>query len=118
MSIGKYEAYNKIRQEYLRYKLEKESPFKNFNESISISRIPVGAVPQLILDKSDQSSKISTSLLYRIIATLHKRYAATDENISVGNLNCKTAQFDRFKEIPTNTDLQIRQVHQNVEMDF
>ena len=116
MSNRKYELYSKMLEEYKRRKKEAEAPYKNFLEPIS--RPSTGIVPQLILDKSDQSSKTSTSLLYRIIATLHKRFIATDENLCISNLNCKTAQFDKFKEIPIKENLEIRQVHQNVEMDF
>ena len=116
MSNRKFELYNKEFEEYNKRKSELESPLKNYLEPIS--RPSTGIVPQLILDKSDQSSKTSTSLLYRIIATLHKRFALTEENVCISNLNCKTAQFDKFQEIPINQDLEIRQVHQNVEIDF
>ena len=52
----------------------------------------------------------------RIVATLQKRFLATDEGIAISNINSRTARFDKHKE--GTGEARYHQIPHGVEQDF
>ena len=73
--------------------------------------------PQLSLEASS-AQKSSSALIFRILASLQRRFQATGEICSVGNGRMDRQGFDNHNEVERAARVAPRQVPNNIEMDF
>ena len=74
--------------------------------------------PQLSLDTSRTAQKSSSALIFRILASLQRRFQATGEVCAVGNARMDRQGFDNHNEVERSARVAPRQVPNNIEMDF
>ena len=73
--------------------------------------------PQLSLEASS-AQKSSSALIFRILASLQRRFQATGEVCAVGNARMDRQGFDNHNEVERSARVAPRQVPNNIEMDF
>ena len=73
--------------------------------------------PQLSLETSS-AQKSSSALIFRILASLQRRFQATGEVCAVGNARMDRQGFDNHNEVERAARVAPHQVPNNIEMDF
>ena len=74
--------------------------------------------PQLSLNANSGGQKSSSALIFRILATLQRRFQTTGEICAVGNARMDRQGFDNHNEVERAARVDPRQVPNNIEMDF
>ena len=113
LSRKMFDYHQKLIIDYLTRKAQLSAP------DVSDEDCSASAEKKIVLEVGNSPQKQSSSLLYRIIATLMKRFATTNELHAVDNINISNqSNYDNHCEVAAKYQRKIVTIRQNVEVDI